>query len=269
MRWGLRAIYFAPLDLLDGLNGRKQGLAPPRSMNFTGAVSDLTNSAEMYVHRLRDFAGLTPSSRVLDVGCGFGRLAIGLVQYLDEKGSYDGLDIVPSAIEWCTANITMGHPNLRFVHADVVNTEYNPTGRINPSEYRFPFDDATFDVVVLSSVFTHMLPPAVDNYLSEISRVLKADGHCLATYLMLTEASHSLMSTKQSIMKFTHNMGTHWLVSSRTPELSVGYEESFVKALHKQRGLDYRLYPGNWCGQPSPFPRREIAEQDVVVARKL
>jgi SAM-dependent methyltransferase len=269
VRWGLRAVYFAPLDVLDSVSGRKQRLTPPRSMNFTGAVSDLANSAELYVDRLREFAGLTPSSRVLDIGCGFGRLATGLVRYFDEKGSYDGLDIVASAVDWCTANITTAHPNLRFVHADVINTEYNPTGRVNASEYKFPFDDATFDVIVLSSVFTHMLPPAVDNYLSEISRVLKPDGHCLATYLMLTEASHSRMPTKQSIMKFNHNLGTHWLVSQRTPELSVGYEEEFIKTLHETHGLEYRLYPGNWCGQPSSFPRRDIAEQDVVVARKL
>src|SRR5690242_15472003 len=74
VRWGLRTAYFAPVDLLDKLSGRRGKLTPPRSMNFTGAVSDLESSAEVYVGRLRDLGGLTPSSCVLDVGCGFGRL---------------------------------------------------------------------------------------------------------------------------------------------------------------------------------------------------
>jgi len=268
VRWGLRAAYFAPLDLLDQLRGRQGQLTPRRSMNFTGAVSDLEASAEVYAQRLRELAGLTPSSRVLDVGCGFGRLATGLVRYFDDKGRYDGMDIVAVAVEWCTANITARHPNFQFAHADVLNTEYNPNGHASASDYKFPYDDSAFDIVVLSSVFTHMLPAAVDNYLREISRVLKPGGCCFASYLMLTEASQHLMPGKESIMRFNHDLGTHWLVSLRTPELSVGYNEEFIKHLHMKHGLEYRLYPGNWCGQPSHWPRRDIAEQDVVVARK-
>jgi SAM-dependent methyltransferase len=268
LRWALRTAYFAPIDLLDKLRGRQSELLPPRSMNFTGAVSDLVSSADAYVGRLQELAELNASSHVLDVGCGFGRLATGLVRCFDERGSYTGLDIVGEAIEWCKANITAAHPNCSFVHADVFNAEYNPRGRASADTYRFPFEDESFDIVVLSSVFTHMLPPAVDNYLSEIARVLRPDGRCVATYLMLTSESEPLMSTKDSIMKFNHDLGTHWLVSLRTPELSVGYREPVIKELHEKNGLGYQLYAGNWCGQPSRWPRRDIAEQDVVVARK-
>jgi len=268
LRWALRTAYFAPVDLLDKVRGRQNQLLPPRSMNFTGAVSDLISSADAYVDRLRELAGLEAPSRVLDVGCGFGRLATGLVRCFDERGSYTGLDIVGGAIEWCKNNITAAHPNCSFVHADVFNAEYNPAGRTSADTYRFPFEDASFDIVVLSSVFTHMLPPAVDNYLSEIARVLRPDGRCVATYLMLTSESEPLMSTKDSILKFNHDLGTHWVVSLRTPELSVGYREAFIRQLHEKNGLRYQLHPGNWCGQPSEWPRREIAEQDVVVAHK-
>jgi len=268
VRWALRTVYFAPVDLLDKLRGRQTALLPPRSMNFTGAVSDLVSSADAYVDRLRELGGLDASSQVLDIGCGFGRLATGLVRYFDERGAYTGLDIVGEAMAWCKSNITAAHPNCRFVHADVFNAEYNPRGRASAVTYRFPFEDGSFDIVVLSSVFTHMLPAAVDNYLSEIARVLRPGGRCVATYLMLTPESEPLMSTKESILKFNHDLGTHWLVSLRTPELSVGYRENFVRELHEKNGLGYQLYPGNWCGQPSRWPRREIAEQDVVVARK-
>jgi SAM-dependent methyltransferase len=268
LRWALRTVYFAPVDLLDKMRGLRSDLLPPRSMNFTGAVSDLVSSADAYVSRLRELGGLEASSHVLDVGCGFGRLATGLVRCFDERGAYTGLDIVSEATEWCKVNITAAHPNCSFVHADVFNAEYNPRGRASADTYRFPFADASFDIVVLSSVFTHLLPAAVDNYLSEIARVLRPNGRCVASYLMLTSESGPLMSSKESIMRFNHDLGTHWLVSLRTPELSVGYREGFIKELHEKNGLGYQLYPGNWCGQPSRWPRGEIAEQDVVVARK-
>ena len=44
------------------------------------------------------------------------------------------------------------------------------------SEYTFPYEDGEFDVVVLTSVFTHMLPDDVAHYLDEIARVLKPGG---------------------------------------------------------------------------------------------
>ena len=48
---------------------------------------------------------------------------------------------------------TRKYPNYTFTLADIYNKEYNPAGRLKASEYRFPFDDETFDLVVLGSVF--------------------------------------------------------------------------------------------------------------------
>src|SRR5262245_61741305 len=45
--------------------------------------------------------GLTPESRVLDVGCGTGQLAAPLVGYLSDRGRYCGTDIAPEAVAFC------------------------------------------------------------------------------------------------------------------------------------------------------------------------
>jgi SAM-dependent methyltransferase len=269
VRWALRTAYFAPLDLLDYLRGRNSALIPPRTLNFTGAVSDLQESAETYVKNLVELAGLTPSSKVLDIGSGFGRLGVGLIPFLDQNGSYDGLEIVPKAVKWCNANIA--RQNIRFHHADVFNKEYNPKGRVTAADYKFPFADETFDVVALSSVFTHMLPEQVDNYLSEIARLLKPGGRSYITYMMLTEESRPLMSGPTSITKFKHNHGSYWVVSETVPELSIGYEEEFIRQMYERHHLQYRLYPGNWCGQSSYWVREtaKVPMQDVVVAVKM
>jgi SAM-dependent methyltransferase len=133
---------------------------------FVGSVDNFEASGELLVRRLIEVAGLTPTSRVLDIGCGIGRLAVALTPYLDPQARYEGLDIVPSGIEWCTENITSRYPNFRFTLADVSNREYNPSGRLAPTEYRLPYADATFDLVVLTSVFTHMLPAEKEHYVT-------------------------------------------------------------------------------------------------------
>jgi hypothetical protein len=70
--------------------------------------------------------------------------------------------------EWCQGNISSKYPNFRFQLADVYNTEYNPGGTHRASEYESPYEDESFDFVILTSAFTHMLPEEVSNYLSEI-----------------------------------------------------------------------------------------------------
>ena len=115
---------------------------------------------------------------MLAVGSGIGRKTFLLTDYLNHEGSYQGLDIVKTAIDWCTERITCKYPCFKFQLIDVFNQHYNPTGRYKASEYRFPFPDESFDFAVLCSVFTHMLAEDVEHYLCEVARVLKTGGRC-------------------------------------------------------------------------------------------
>ena len=67
------------------------------------------------------------------------------------------------------------------------SSHYNPTGHYLNSEYRLPFPDGDFGVVFLCSVFTHMLPDGVANYIREISRVLKRGGRCVSSFFLLNQ----------------------------------------------------------------------------------
>lgn len=110
-------------------------------------------------------------------------MAAPLAAYLSKEGSYEGLDIVVQAVRWCSENITPRYPNFRFVHADIYNKSYNPEGKITAHQYAFPYGEASFDFVFLTSVFTHMLPADVENYLHQVSRVAEEEqevpGHFL------------------------------------------------------------------------------------------
>jgi SAM-dependent methyltransferase len=266
LRWSLRRLYFLPSDLADRFSDRKGELLPPKSRIFTGSVDDFKKSGDAVAQRLVEHAGLTSASAVLDIGCGIGRVAIPLTRYVTD-GRYEGLDIVADGIDWCQENITTKYPNFRFTLADVFNKEYHPHGRAEAKDYRFPYPDDTFDIVVLTSVFTHMLPPEVEHYMSEIVRVLRPGARCYITHLLVDEISETSMQGGLSTIRFKHHIPPYWLIDEKVPELSVGYDASYVRALHARHGMDqdFRVLYGTWSGRPLEGPAPDFA-QDIVLA---
>jgi SAM-dependent methyltransferase len=269
IRWGLRKAYFTPVEWMDRRAHDGKGLVPPRSKIFTGSVEGFEQSGTRLVNQLVELNGLRADSDVLDIGSGMGRLAVPLTRFLNDNGSYEGLDIVASGVEWCSANITTDYPAFRFTLADVYNREYNPSGHFPASEYRFPYSDDSFDLAVLFSVFTHMLVDDMENYVSEISRVLRPGGRCFATYFLINDESRELMKSGASSLVFNHDFGNYWTVSKRTPELSVGYDEGYVRQLYHGKGLfsDLEVHFGGWCGrEPLWSPESGLGDQDLVLA---
>jgi SAM-dependent methyltransferase len=274
LRWFMRKAYFAPIDIADRLLARRMTEVPSKAGTFTGAVQDFVASGEAFVDALRAVAGMTTSSHVLDVGCGVGRLALPASRFLAADGGYEGLDIVPEGIAWCQQHIADLHDNVHFTLADIYNKEYNPKGHLQAADYRFPYESDTFDVVVLASVFTHMLPVEVEHYIGEIARVLKKDGRLFATYFLITQESLRLMDSSASPMKmkFKHNQGPCWFVSAKIPELAVAYDEDYIRAVYAKHGLSGEpdLYVGAWRGGPGHWPPiSSIGYQDTLVATKL
>jgi len=204
--------------------------------------------------------GLKPEHRVLDIGCGIGNLAIGLRDYL--HGGYDGIDIHPEAIAWCQQAITPRYPSFRFHRVDVSSRAYNQGGTLPASTFRFPFADRTFDVIFLASVFTHMMPDAVERYLHEISRLLTAGGTCVESYFLLNDDTRPGVEAGRSFMSFgiKHPSGVCLLHDAAVPEAAVAYEEAFVRRLHDEAGLRiHDVRRGRWW-------TGEQHDQDVVTS---
>ena len=131
--------------------------------------------------RLEHHFGLTRAGTVLDVGCGVGRLAIGLLVRLGELAAYRGFDVDRSDVEWCSRHIGRHHPGFAFFHVDMANARYNPEGEPVRADTRLPFADESFDAVYANSVFTHMEAGDVRVYLHEIGRMLRHDGGAFVT----------------------------------------------------------------------------------------
>jgi SAM-dependent methyltransferase len=209
-------------------------------------------SGGLFFDRSVELAGLTPGDAVLEPGCGTGRMAKPLSRYLT-SGSYDGFDVVPSAIEWCEQNIK--HPNFRFRHVDVRNRYYNPDGSLDPQTFEFPCSGESFDFAFLTSVFTHMLPPEVRHYLSELRRVLRPGGRCLMTFFLLNGDSVRVRDSGPQ-RQFAHRGDGYCYEVPGAPEAAVGYREEDVFGFLESAGFE--LY----------VPIR-YGPQDIVVVNRI
>lgn len=247
--------------------GRHAGLVPPVELMHDGPQSykEFKQNGEEFLRYYIGLCGLRPDEKILDVGSGIGRKTLPLVDYLNERGSYDGLELVKSAVEWCTERYTSKYPNFRFQHIDVFNAHYNPQGKFQASEYRFPFGDDEFDLVVLNSVFTHMLPAEVDNYLCEVARVLKPGGRCLISFFLLNDESIELLEQDKGMIVLPHAQPPVRMQSREKPEEAIGFEVDHVLALYERCGLEIKqpIRYGYWCGRTE-----YLSCQDLIVATK-
>jgi SAM-dependent methyltransferase len=223
---------------------------------------DFDTVGQEFLGHFRGLADLGPTDRVLDVGCGLGRMAAPLTAYLTE-GQYRGFDVVAPAIRSCRRRFAH-FPAFHFDHVDVFNGKYNPKGRISPSEFVFPYPDGAFDFAFAISVFTHMLVADVETYLCEIARVLRPGGRVLATWFLMTPEAIALMSQGQSDVEFPVRNGDIWHADSGEAEAAVAYDPLGVRHLYDRAGLDVEepLHYGSWCG------RVGLSYQDIVVARR-
>jgi len=228
-------------------------------------AAELKATGEQFLRYFVNVCGLKSNARVLDVGCSIGRIAVAMTGYLNTRGGYEGLDIIPEAIEWCTRRITPKYPNFHFQFANVANKDYNPNGTVNAAQYTFPYDDASFDFVFLGSVFTHMLPAEMERYLFEIARVLKEGGKSLTTFFLLSPEAIRHVERGDSTLKLEYSGKRFKAASEAVPEAAIAYDEKYVKELCANNGLviiDPVRY-GTWSYRLSDFEY-----QDFIIAEK-
>jgi SAM-dependent methyltransferase len=240
-------------------------IAPPDYMQVQYGGGSYYEIGLHFFRHLLDQSNLRRDSRVLDVGCGIGRMALPLAFYLGPDARYEGFDIMPDGIEYCSSKVTPAFPNFRFQVANVFNSFYNPNGTIPAERYAFPYADASFDVVFSTSVFTHLPPNAVAQYLRETARVLAPGGKCLHTCFALDDEALAGIREGRAKGGIVHQMDGFMTSSRESIEDAIAIPEGDFTAMYAAAGLnDVRRHPGSWSGRKGSC----LSYQDIWVATK-
>jgi len=210
-----------------------------KRVRSNGVRGDIGGGGFVFVGRLitdllKKYAALSARSNVLEVGCGCGRNAQGLAEFLND-GNYTGMDIEKIALDAGKNNKRLAGKGFKFDFLDVRNDTYNPNGKFPATEYAFPYPDSSFDVIFLSSVFTHMLTDEVRNYAKEFRRILKPHGRVWTTaYLLDRPMTH---------LQFPYQAQDHWYANERIPGIAVAYKSAFLKDAFAQAGFAVLVGP--------------------------
>lgn len=117
-------------------------------------------------------AGLTARSRLLDFGCGTGRLAAWAVPFLD-PGCYVGSDISPTMLRHAEALIRPMARGAALVHQP---------------DTAFPENQSPYDMICAFSVFTHMEPEDAYRYLLSAHSVTHPGSVFVASLIPITSS---------------------------------------------------------------------------------
>jgi SAM-dependent methyltransferase len=241
---------------------------PPKSLRvWVGPFSDaelFKRGGEQMLGEIVGLCGLPPDSRVLEIGCGCGRLARAFARYLSPEGRYDGFDVARVLIEWCQQQLEPQLPHFRFSWADVRSGAHNPEGAVSGAAFRFPYPDNSFDLALSCSVFTHMLPAEIENYVAEVSRVLKTGGRCFMSVFLFDGEAETAVVAGSTIFDFRYPIGPCLTFDRQHPEEGIACRKDWFLELIDGSGLRVdAVRGGNWREL-----RSHRISQDYVVARK-
>jgi SAM-dependent methyltransferase len=257
-----RKIFLLIFDTYDHLIGRRPEGVPPRRKTLIG-YEDYVNQGEKFLIYSRELAGLQPKHTVLDAGCGFGQMAVPLLRFLNEEGTYEGFDIDKSKVDWCSKNISLQHPNFRFQYTGPDAKQAISEDKTDIGKFIFLYKNAKFDFVFLTSAFTHLMPADIENYITEIGRVMKPGASCLMSFFIINCESEDLMLKNPAKMHFPFNKGFYRLSSLNTGDKNVAYDEEWLLEKLGNAGLKMEsIQYGQWCGREHFFDY-----QDLLICR--
>jgi SAM-dependent methyltransferase len=222
------------------------------------------------VAAIEKYADLKSSDSILDVGCGCGRIAAALTQYIDPKSHYTGIDIVPGLIDFARNFITPKYPHFQFLLLNESNSTYDSwrqegreTGIAKLTE---AVSAQSIDLAISVSLFTHLdFAPALA-MLASIHQVLKNDGRVFMTVFVLDAGAVDGIQSGQAAFSFKHRTPGGKLSADRSddPTFAVAYDDGLLNELIGSAGFRLeRRVQGYWSigGTGETF-------QDALILRK-
>lgn len=242
------------------------GPVPPDSGHDIGDGDFRAIGAEFLEHFVT-LGELTPDDDVLDVGCGFGRMALPLTGFLAPRARYLGFDVVREPIEWCRAHVAPLHPGFGFEHVDARHPLYNPDGAL-PADCGFlrrvpaPLGWRPSFVAAVS-VLTHLEPAPLLRLLADARAVLRPAGRLFLTAFLTGPGTPPLGDGTRFPAAEWRQDGPLVALRGDPATAAVGVPWAWLAETLAGLGLQpERVRFGHWRGDPDPA----VPFQDVVVA---
>lgn len=146
---------------------------------YTGSIE----TAKWLTDHFRNHLDLK-NKRILDWGCGPGRVIRHLPDVIGNGCEYFGTDYNEKSIDWCSKNLTDIHFNKNSLNAQL------------------PYDDNYMDVIYGLSIFTHLSEQLHYDWYNELFRVLKPNG---IMFLTTQGENFKVKMTDVEIQKYNEN----------------------------------------------------------------
>ncbi|HEY2051884.1 MAG TPA: class I SAM-dependent methyltransferase [Caulobacteraceae bacterium] len=145
---------------------------------------------------MTNLGGKLPS-RVLDFGCGVGRVALGMIERFGQDLHIDGTDIVPEMIVLCENEINARFKNASFFCLASDNTLYEKYGTESAPRHAedqfFASKEANYDLIYAFSVFTHLEKSQIERYLRIFRRMIAPSGRIIFSCFLLEAQSRKMI----------------------------------------------------------------------------
>ncbi|MGF1498782.1 MAG: class I SAM-dependent methyltransferase [Elainellaceae cyanobacterium] len=145
------------------------------------------------------YAGLKNGMKLIDYGCGSGRLAHSLAKQM--QIDYLGIDVIDDLLEYAKSKSS---PEYRF---------------LNHRSLTVPAESNSVDMICAFSLFTHLLQAETYIYMEDMHRVLKPTGRLVFSFLEFELPSH------WGVFAAT----VHQQRVSRIPHLNMFMEKSAIR----------------------------------------
>jgi cyclopropane-fatty-acyl-phospholipid synthase len=164
---------------------------------FHTGTEDLDTAQEQKMAHICRKLRLQPGERLLDIGCGWGGLALYAAQHY-------GVNVL---------GITLSENQVAYAHDEIARRELNDQVTISLRDYRDP-DLGAFDKIVSVGMFEHVGSDKLPEYFAQAYRLLKPGGLFL---------NHGI--SIQSPLKFSMD---HSRVRTRRPSIGQRISERFI-----------------------------------------
>jgi SAM-dependent methyltransferase len=233
-----------PSDLIFRVTGQRD----PDAFATSGRLNaeDVETVLRLVNRDLGDFR------RVLDFGCGCGRLTRFLAEQVDPGAMLCASDIDEPAVTW----LRQALPAVRAV----VNGHAPP----------LPFEPGGFDLIIGWSVFTHLDEALQDAWLQELSRVAAPGATLLLTvhgaYNWRFFADDAPEGLRQDVIEIGHALAAEGFAHWRND----GWQEHFPDYYHTSWHLPRYVHAhwSRWFEVEDVFGGTARPTQDVVVLRR-